>query len=625
MPPLPRRLSLLKGRQPASAGAILAEAVACAEPEEIPAIAQAALETGHGPALAAVIRYLHRFGPAGFAQFDAVRSPLGPAVRAVLARPTPQTAENVIRVIARRGEASLAGHLVDLLQRTGRDWEDIAEQAAGALLDVTVAVVGPCGRRRAEPEAMRQIDEALAAAGREFRLHRQEAVLLAAAIMAPRAGPCLKALLGEDDHPLVLALRGVAERIGEPLVRGNLIRWLGFEPLAGSVARWFHRLQGPQAHTQALRDGHLLLAPKRRRRLRRMDRPLQCVPSLTAAVALPAPAQAHVPALLGALDLSPHMRHQRLADMIALPSPIARLRALQALLGRPGRRTAEAVGPFCFDRDRAVARLAAQHMAGDRQEADPALLARLERSRHEAVARRAAVRLARSAVPAYFQRWRHMPPCQRLASALCLLAADRERFVGGLRMALIEGDTEIRSAAVLLARRLGLAESVEGELIRLACGGPARVASASVTALAACRSPQAYEALRKAVQHEDGRVKANAIEALASTAQVNIIDSLSPFTGSEQNRPRANAVRAVLRADRTRGLAALRRMLADLRPLHRVSAIWVARAARMVEAGPDLERLACRDRLPEIRTRALGTMRLLKGQAQPQAMQEARR
>jgi len=625
MPPLPKRLSLLKGCKPASAGAILADAVDHAEPEELQAIAPAALETGHGPALAAVLRHLHRLGPAGLTQFDAVRGPLEAAVQAALARPTTQTAENVIRVIARRGEASLAHYLVDLLQRSGRDWDDIAEQAAGALLDVTVAVVGSSGRRLAEPAAMRQIDAALAAAGRDFRLHRQEAVLLAVAVMTPRAGPSLRALLQEDDHPLVLALRGVAERTREPLVRGNLVRWLGFEPLAGSVARWFHRLDGPQAYAQALRDGHLLLAPKRRRRLRRMDRPLQCLPSLAAAVTMPARPQAYVPVLLGALDLSPHTRHQRLADMIALPSPIARLRALQALLGRQGRRTAEAIEPFCFDRDRAVARMAVQHAVSNREGPAPALLAKLERSRHGAVARRAAVRLARSGAQAYFQRWRHMPPCQRLALALCLLAVDRDRFVNGLRIVLLAGDEEIQSAAVLLARRLGLVQSVEGELIRLACESPARVASAAVAALSAGRSAQALEALRQAVGHEDGRVKANAIEALAGTAQVNIIGSISPLTGSEQNRPRANAVRAVLRADRKRGLAGLRRMLADPRPLHRVSAIWVARAARVAEAAPDLERLAVQDRLPEIRTRAMGAVRLLKCQAPPEAMEEVRR
>lgn len=625
MPPLLKRLSLLKGRDPASAGAILAAAIPHAEPEEREVIARAALETGHPAAIAAVLRSLHRLPPEVMEILDTIPGPFETAVRAALARSDRQTAENVIAVIARRGEASLACHLLDLLGQRGEEWEDVPERAARALLEVTVAVVGAEGRRIAEPAAMEKIDEALAAAGRDFRRHREDAILLAVAITAPRPGPSVTRLLDEEDHPLPLALRGVAERIGEPLVRGNLIRWLGFEPLAGSVARWLHRLDGPEAWGDALHTGHLLLAPRRRRRLRQVDRPLQCLPALTAGVALPSRSQAWVAALVGGLGLSTRARHQRLADMIAMPWPIARLRSLLILLGQQSGRAMEAIKPFCLDRDHAVARAAAQPFLADRAPADPALLVKLERSEHASVSRRAMAKLARSSVAGFFQRWHRMSGDEQRAAALCLLARSRGRFVAGLRAVLREGDVDDQLEAVLLARRLRLVNDLEEELVALAVASSGRLASAAVAALPAERSPRCREALLAGLGHENARVRANAIEGLARTAGMEVIDSIRPLTGSAENRPRANAVRAVLRADRQHGLGDLRRMLADPRPLHRVSAIWVARSAGVIEAAGDLHRLAREDRLPEIRTRARAALRLLGRHRRLAQVEEAAR
>ena len=73
---------------------------------------------------------------------------------------------------------------------------------------------------------------------------------------------------------------------------------------------------------------------------------------------------------------------------------------------------------------------------------------------------------------------------------------------------------------------------------------------------------------------------------------------------SRDNRLRANAVRAVLRRRRSDGSHALRTMLDDADPRHRVSAIWVARQAREVQVSGDLRRIADQDAVAEVRRRA---------------------
>ena len=98
---------------------------------------------------------------------------------------------------------------------------------------------------------------------------------------------------------------------------------------------------------------------------------------------------------------------------------------------------------------------------------------------------------------------------------------------------------------------------------------------------------------------------------------------IGPLAGDPHNRVRANAVRALLRLGHGDAPAALHRMLRDERPLHRVSGIWAARAARAACAAGDLMRLAERDRRPESRSRALAALRMLEGRGDPVISQKA--
>ncbi|HRP63358.1 MAG TPA: hypothetical protein PK400_08710, partial [Phycisphaerales bacterium] len=70
---------------------------------------------------------------------------------------------------------------------------------------------------------------AIAASMDRYRIHRRDELLIAAALLSASPGPKLAAILAQPDHPAVLAMRRAARRVNEPLVRRQLIRWIGID------------------------------------------------------------------------------------------------------------------------------------------------------------------------------------------------------------------------------------------------------------------------------------------------------------------------------------------------------------------------------------------------------------
>ena len=623
MPSLCKRLILLAGRDSASVASILAGAISDSEEEEVRQLCRAALETRHPVAVSAVLRALHRLGSDASSliagQGDDLDAALDRTIPAVLQDASDAVRLNVIDAIAARARARGARHLVGSLTAP----DPAPERAAVAIREIVIAIVGPHGRSAAATADRDHLDRAVAAAAMDYRVHRQRAVLEAGAVMASRPGPRLGAVLAEADHPFTLALRGIAEDVEDPLIGGNLLRWLGREPLARPARRQLHRIDGVAAHTALLADGHLLLAPSRRRSLRQVVRPSQCPPPIETAVALPARAQSHLPELVRRLDLSATRRTRDLADMIALPSSIARTKAVAALAHEPEVRAQPALEPFCFDRDGGVARLATRALLaapgtptapGTSCGPDADRLAALASRGHASVRRRARVRLARTSLERYFEHMADLSDEQRLACALGFIRADRSSFIDACARSLRDGAIAAQTAlpVVLLARRLDLAVDLEDALIDVAASPSARLASAALGALARGRSPRRLATLLAGVHHEDDRVRANAVDALRCDRTIEITAAIRPLVDGDRNRSRGSAVRSLLAADPPEGVRELRAMLVDERALHRVTGIWVARRARVGAVRRDLMRLVRAAGPPEVRTRAQAALRLIE-------------
>ena len=221
--------------------------------------------------------------------------------------------------------------------------------------------------------------------------------------------------------------------------------------------------------------------------------------------------------------------------------------------------------------------------------------------------------LSRLDAASFFDRWIDLAAADRIGIALALHATDEQGMADGLIEALAGGGTrDERLAAIDLVRRLGLAADLEDTLVAAASGDDLRVVSAAMTALAGNDSLRSYSILKRGLAHDDPRVVANAIEALSRRGRASAAELMAPFVDVRQNRSRGNAIRALMRHHHRAGVEDLKAMLSDDDPLHRVSAIWVARQSRATPVLTDLVRLAGGDRIGIIRTRAEEAARRLE-------------
>ncbi|MHC4416642.1 MAG: HEAT repeat domain-containing protein [Planctomycetota bacterium] len=610
MPTLQDRLRLLRREPPAAAASVLAGALPDAETQEREDICRALLATGLPEAVATVIGLLHRAGPPVERLVREAPLSLSPAVSLVCRRGGRQAVLNAVDVVGERADVDLLPPLVGLLEGVE---DDVAERAGETLVQVVVSHVGPDGRRPLDPAVARDIDDAVVAAVSSYPRHRRRDVLLAAAMLAARPGPGLRRILSDPDHPVLFPLRAAAARTGDPLVRGNMLRWLTHPALGGRIARRMHLIDGPDQFADLLRDGHLLLVPARRRAVRGAARPARCAPEPAAAMVLPSAVQLNLVRLISALRVRASLRSRLLIDAAGLPHPVARIHALLDLAGRHSPQADRAVDWLCFDTVEPVAWVASQHAFDRPGGPGAALLRRLERSGHRFIARRAAAAASSSGVAAFFERWLDLRGLDRLAAAMGLLATQRLSMLTRWAEILDKGGRQERLAAVALVRRLQLSATLEAELITAAADADTQVASAAVAALADGGSNRRIAAVRVALAHQDARVRANAVEALARLDR-RATSVPGVLTHSRNNRVRANAIRALRCEQPEASRQGLRDMLADRDPLHRVSGVWVAGRTRDTRFLAQLRGLAARDQLPEVRTRAAAAARLLAHQ-----------
>ncbi|MCH8315828.1 MAG: hypothetical protein IIA64_07630 [Planctomycetes bacterium] len=607
MPSLEARLALLHDEPASAVAAVLAQTLSSAEPNEQQAICRALLGTGRPAAAAAVIQRLHRLGPWAYPMLGDVRTDLRPVVHTIVRQGRLQPILNALDLIQELALAQCVDLIAPLVESR---MEDVGRRTAQVILSVVEATAGPGAWCDLRPLGRQRLDEAVSAGLLAYRNHRFDEILLAAALLAVRPGPLLAQILAEPDHPALYLLRGAVSQLGRPTVRRSLIPWLTVDSLQRSAARQLNRIDGPDALADVLENGHLLLAPSRRRAMRQVERPTRCVPPPATAVRLPAAAQVNLVRLITALSLRATARIERLADLIALPSPAGRMSALVALLGHDSITVDRAVEQFCFDRDEAVAAVAVRRCVAQTDAGNENLVRRLERSPHAGIAREATAMLARRGAGRFFQRWLDLAHNDRLAAAHAVAANDRRAMLAGLTRMLVDGARGQKLGAIDLVRRLRWSAALQRELIVHTGGTDSHVASAAVVALRDVRSTPSVEAIRTALRHDDARVRANAIESLMRLDRRGI-ERIVPMVTTRQNRPRANAVRALLAVRSAKGLPQLRAMLADPDPLHRISGIWVAKRTRALGVAGELQQLAKQDRFVEVRSRADAAARFL--------------
>ncbi|UYV12105.1 MAG: hypothetical protein NCW75_12475 [Phycisphaera sp.] len=489
-----------------------------------------------------------------------------------------------------------------------------------------------------DPATVEGVEEVIAHAVIHFDEHRRFGVLLAALALLTEAGASagrrgigtpLSNWLAQKPTAAHGALRTVLRKADLGLARQRSLSWIVMDHLAQAAGDRLSRANTPAEHEAVLERAYL-----NRRRLRAsrvaslharpkirqtasqlsddadgnppLDWPEACpVPNEATIERLDAPARAGLAEWLAALQIDRMTRARVLASRLNDDDPRVRLSLVR--FAPP-----TLIEDLAYDPDGAVARSAVLAMSrlGEPLEAVPAAnqpveawMAALDRHPDEAVRLIGRQELGRAGVG------------QAGPLAACSARAAMKRTdpkATWLIEAIEVGEPADRINAIAMVRRLGLPASHhavrDALLAAVMAAGPAgglaedddrqRVAATALRALSISPGREVSKALEAACQYPAARVRANAVEALDDRRRRGLIETpgerFIELTADTHQRVRANAVRAGLVGVESKPAigtrqaceTALRGMLGDERPAHRVSGLWVA--GRVLRRGPEL-------------------------------------
>ncbi len=544
------------------------------------------------------------------------------------------------------------------------------------------------GDEYAEPATVQGVEEVIAHAVIHFDEHRRFGVLLAALALLTEAGASagrrgigtpLSNWLAAKPTAAHGALRTVLRKADLGLARQRALSWIVMDHLAQAAGDRLSRANTPAEHEAVLERAYLnrrrlrasrVASLHARPRLRQtadmlrqtasqltedadatppLEWPEACpVPSEATIERLDAPARAGLAEWLAALQIDRMTRARVLAPRLNDDDPRVRLSLVR--FAPP-----TLIEDLAYDTNGAVARSAALALSrlGEPLEAVPAAnqpidawMGALDRHPDAAVRMIGRQELARAGVGA-------AGPLAACSARAALKRTDPKAtwLIGAIEV----GEPGDRIDAITLARRLGLPASHhavrDALLAAVMAAGPAgglaeddarqRVAATALRALSIAPGREVSKALEAACQYPSARVRANAVEALDDRRRRGLIETPAErfveLTADTHQRVRANAVRAglvgVVGVESKPAIGtkqacetALRNMLGDERPAHRVSGLWVA--GRVLRRGPELSLgrrwtelaaviadMARHDSDPSARARAAACMGSLEAEA----------
>lgn len=478
------------------------------------------------------------------------------------------------------------------------------------------------------------VDEALS----RYRAHNEPAVMQAWAMLTSAPALAMSKAFADPHHTSTMRMRDLIADPQTPVLRRALLSCLRIPTLAAASLRGLHRCAQVGQLPDALRDWHLLLLPRNQQALRRL--PSMADPRWIDPATVPSLEPRQAMGLIHwviALDLPPRQVVSHLTDMSASTDAAVRLAALRQLIelsdryntspatGNPASSSTSAsanpasspagyssqevpgvwaaVQRFTLDPSPLIARLAVRFLIRTGGPSLPRLLLAMVNSPHALVRDLAVECLAPLGFGRLWQAWPRLNEPQRLSAGRALIKID-PHFHRLLSEKLAQRDRPTRLRALSIVEQLNQAPFFELALIALAGDPDERVASAAVRALGMVQSPAAVTAVEKALEHHDGRVRANAVEALNQHDLARHTDRLMQMAMSDENRPRANAINALMQMRTADALTALSRMLSDERPEHRTSALWLVQTLGLLEVARQVAEMSLADPDPSVKTRA---------------------
>lgn len=489
-----------------------------------------------------------------------------------------------------------------------------------------------------EPTTVEGVEEVIAHAVIHFDEHRRFGVLLAALALLTEAGASagrrgigspLSNWLAQKPTAAHGALRTVLRKADLGLARQRALSWIVMDHLAQAAGDRLSRANTPAEHEAVLeraylnrrrlrasRVASLHARPKVRQTATQLSDDADATPPLEWPEACPVPNEATIERLdararaglaewISALQIDRMTRARVLAPR--LNDDDARVRHSLVRFA-----PSTLIEDLVYDPEGAIARSAVLSMSrvGEPLEAVPAAnqpieawMGVLDRHPDEAVRMIGRQELGRAGIG-------QAGPLAACSARAALKRTDPK--AKWLIEAIEIGEPAERINAITMVRRLGLPASHHGVrdalLAAVMAAGPAgglaeddarqRVAATALRALSISPGREVSKALEAACQYPASRVRANAVEALDDRRRRGLIETpgerFVELTADTHQRVRANAVRAGLVGVESKPAlgtrqaceTALRNMLGDERPAHRVSGLWVA--GRVLRRGPEL-------------------------------------
>jgi HEAT repeat protein len=533
---------------------------------------------------------------------------LADALRTVAAEPSGQGRRNVVALVDQTRSVAMAYLLAEQLH-ADQDTE-LQRLAAVALLRLTRSHLRRPAGDATDPAAYaRGIEHLITTLLRGcacFHQHRRRDVVLATFLLAHRLDRRLLNAVAKAEGAGAAA-RDLLARPEHAAAAGALLSLSSFEPLRESVVKGLGSTELQQRQAEVVGRSHLLLCPEVRQTVRRVRQSQRLIPD---EAVVGSPAYGVVAARwVEHIAVTRREKIAVLRDLAGSSSRAARLSAMGVLMRLEQPEADDVIASMCFDAEPAIARTALRHLVRQKWPNLVELSVRLITSGPEPVREAAQSIIAPRGFERFWRGWADLPNATRRKAGRALMKVDQQ-FLDKLA-ARLSGSIADRLKAVMIIRTLEQETYFEPHLIAQARDEQPRIASAAVRALARLGdSDAAVTTVREALEHDNDRVRSNAIEALQRMARVEqATGRLRELARIGGNRSRATAIRALLDHDRAAGLEALKLMLDDPDPRHRISGVWVAEQTMSLDVARQLADLAQDDSNGDVRRRALSLLR----------------
>lgn len=589
----------------------MAQALPTADAGSMQLIALILLQRRHIQGTLALVEHFHRL-PEPIRQTVVQHAPdLTRALRVAIDNKKTTGPANAVHIIRRSASVRQAYLIADQL-RQGHN--DLKNESALCLLEMAQRTIPdphqPTPQARWDPTETAFVFSAVKEAIRFYAQHKRQDVLLAMFSLPVPAVTELLNSLGASTGSLSHQTGVMLTRSDTTVVRHALIQALDVASLHPFAIDGLRLAIDAGTFGQALGRWHLLLLKRYRNALKRIKTPENYTPEPAFYRKTEAPEQTRGLAIW--LTELPHDSHKQVRLLAALnkaDDPVTRLSALRKLLTLANKAPADApvhtaIAGFCSDASEHIVRVALAHLIRCHYPETAKILAQLVNSPHEQVQKIAGKRLVPVAFPRLWDSWGKLDHAQRIGAGKALIKIDPS-FHTSLQDKLHLPDTKAKLRALSIIGELNQGLLLQDTILRLCRDRDPHVVSAAVMALGTAEPKRAAPAIESALNHEDDRVRANAVEALARLDATRHIDQISQMTGEgESNRARANAIQVLMQMRVTDALAALSHMLADPRPEHRTSALWLVESMGIAEVAREVAEMSISEPNSDIRERA---------------------